>query len=563
MKKLILLLLTGSLLFTGCKTEIPVSVVPPNEPPTAYIDSISPAEIYLDEEVTFTGHGTDTDGTAVAYSWRSSLDGQLSDMASFGTSSLSEGEHIIYLKVRDDDGAWSNEVAETIQVVDRSKIPPPVIEYFRADPSRIGLGDSVVLSWYVADATTVYINQGIGNVAFTGNMEISPALSMQYTLTAANEGSSVTSSQNVIVVPARVGLPVINSFAADPGQITRGDSAVLSWDVSNADFVKIDPDIGAVDPVGSISVSPVATTSYTISAYNSARIVIDTTQLLVTTEPAGGRPDLAITTIKKVVTADGVKIAYTVTNRGVNAAPQNTTKLYANSVYQAQDDMGSLAAGATETRQIARWLYNPATSIIKVVVDANNNIVETDESNNTMQVSLPVKGVYDFIENAENAVWWSGYPFYNIAFGKNAGPAAGEFTAFAVYHSDRKLEDSSGPGRYLETRPQQTFSGWIKGDYNIDYEVTPGDYFYAVVGLLEGSVAGDVSFWVDIRLHGETEWDPLVSGIDDWYDYKLKSIVAPIPPQYFGRKVDFSLKVSANGEPLQDNAVWIESRIIR
>ena len=115
----------------------------------------------------------------------------------------------------------------------------------------------------------------------------------------------------------------------------------------------------------------------------------------------------------------------------------------------------------------------------------------------------------------------------------------------------------------VETHPRQLVSGWIMGDYNIDYKVKPGDYFYAVVGLLEDSHAGDVSFWVYIRLHGEDEWDVLVSGVDDWYDYKLKSIAAPIPPSYFGRKADFSLRVSTNDDPFQDKAVWVESRIIR
>jgi hypothetical protein len=114
----------------------------------------------------------------------------------------------------------------------------------------------------------------------------------------------------------------------------------------------------------------------------------------------------------------------------------------------------------------------------------------------------------------------------------------------------------------LETHPRQTSGGWIMGDYNLDYEVKPGDYFYSIVGLLEDSHAGGVSFWLYIRLHGESEWEILAS-VDDWYDNRLKSIVAQIPPQYFNKKVDFSLRVSANDDPLQDKAVWVEAKIIR
>ena len=107
MKKLSLIFIAGLLLFIGCRTDAPVLVNLSNQTPIAHIDSITPTEIYLEDSVTFVGHGTDPDGTIVAYNWRSSLDGQLSTEASFSTSSLSEGEHIIYVEVKDNNGKWS------------------------------------------------------------------------------------------------------------------------------------------------------------------------------------------------------------------------------------------------------------------------------------------------------------------------------------------------------------------------------------------------------------------------------------------------------------------------
>lgn len=41
-----------------------------NQPPTAIIDSISPAPAMQGQTITFTGHGADSDGTIVAYNWR-------------------------------------------------------------------------------------------------------------------------------------------------------------------------------------------------------------------------------------------------------------------------------------------------------------------------------------------------------------------------------------------------------------------------------------------------------------------------------------------------------------
>ncbi|MFP6873784.1 MAG: lamin tail domain-containing protein, partial [Verrucomicrobiales bacterium] len=61
--------------------------------------------------------------------------------------------------------------------------------------------------------------------------------------------------------------PVISSFLASPPFIDSGQSTTLSWDVTNAEVLNITPGIGAVaNPHGSLTVSPVETTTYTLSA---------------------------------------------------------------------------------------------------------------------------------------------------------------------------------------------------------------------------------------------------------------------------------------------------------
>lgn len=60
--------------------------------------------------------------------------------------------------------------------------------------------------------------------------------------------------------------PPIATLTAEPANITLGESANLSWSTSNADSVKIEPGIGIVDHNGSISVSPLTTTNYVLSA---------------------------------------------------------------------------------------------------------------------------------------------------------------------------------------------------------------------------------------------------------------------------------------------------------
>jgi len=63
--------------------------------------------------------------------------------------------------------------------------------------------------------------------------------------------------------------PRIFSFTANPSTIYVGQSATLSWAVSNATTVAIDNGIGSVTPTNSLSVSPTTTTTYSLAASNA------------------------------------------------------------------------------------------------------------------------------------------------------------------------------------------------------------------------------------------------------------------------------------------------------
>jgi len=92
-----------------------------NDPPVAYIDSISPNPALEGESVSFSGHGEN--GNIVGYNWRSNKDGQLSTESSFSMSSLSVNTHNIYFKVQNDEGEWSSEVVESLTIEEESNDP--------------------------------------------------------------------------------------------------------------------------------------------------------------------------------------------------------------------------------------------------------------------------------------------------------------------------------------------------------------------------------------------------------------------------------------------------------
>jgi hypothetical protein len=229
MKKLLLLIAMILLVAIGCL----FSPATPNQPPTAYIDLVSPPNVAPGETVTLTGHGIDPDGIIGAYSWQSSLDGDLSTSASFTTSSLSPGTHTIWFKVQDDDGEWSKQVLATVIVVPR-EVGQPVVNAFNASPGSISPGGSSTLSWDVSGAATVSIDPGVGNVGLSGTRMVFPTTITTYTLTATNTLGKVTATARVVIAEALLNKVELYSIAAEDGQVRRDGYVGQAPDVGDA-----------------------------------------------------------------------------------------------------------------------------------------------------------------------------------------------------------------------------------------------------------------------------------------------------------------------------------------
>jgi hypothetical protein len=132
-----------------------IMVIPPNQPPVAFIDSIIPNPAYEGDMVSFQGHGED-DGTIVNYEWNSNRDGLLSTKSWFKTSELSRGSHTITLLVRDNKMVWSDPVKKSIRINRVNQIPTAFIDSINPNPAE--LGKSVQFSGHGNDdgAISVY-----------------------------------------------------------------------------------------------------------------------------------------------------------------------------------------------------------------------------------------------------------------------------------------------------------------------------------------------------------------------------------------------------------------------
>ena len=238
----------------GSNTRTVTITVRPPDPNDPEIDSFraSPSTITLGESTTL--RWTTTDATSVR------IPGTTGALAVDGSTSVTPTTTpttAYTLTARGATGTTPDTDTVTINV-------KPRIDSFSASSTTITLGDQIRLRWSTTGATSVTLNDTA--VALDGNQTVSPTSDTTYELEASNSAGS-----NTRTVTVTVNLPpcVIDSFTASPGTITRGGSSTLSWTTTNATSVSIPGTSGTLAVDGSVSVSPTATTPYTLTASGS------------------------------------------------------------------------------------------------------------------------------------------------------------------------------------------------------------------------------------------------------------------------------------------------------
>lgn len=135
----------GSLWSDNAISNLSVIVKAPyvNQKPVAEIDNILRNSEFNGEIITFIGHGNDTDGTIVQYSWTSSIDGEFynGSEASINYSKLSVGNHTIRFRVMDNGTEWGIPYSITLTIL--PYLPDLSIERGDVDIPHIVYIDSV------------------------------------------------------------------------------------------------------------------------------------------------------------------------------------------------------------------------------------------------------------------------------------------------------------------------------------------------------------------------------------------------------------------------------------
>ncbi len=162
-------------------------------------------------------------------------------------------------------GATNSVNCQASVVVIPTNVPAECV-FLNGTPSVINAGDAVTLSWETRNATSISIDNGIGQVTpvAAGSIIVNPTQTTTYIATVTG-GTNSVNCQTTVTVTTIPQLPQCVALTADRTRIDEGESITLSWKTNRATKVTIDNGVGSVTPVdnGSISVTPSGNTTYT------------------------------------------------------------------------------------------------------------------------------------------------------------------------------------------------------------------------------------------------------------------------------------------------------------
>jgi len=160
--------------------------------------------------------------------------------------------------------------------------PAPPTAQLSAMPAAIMSEQVAQLNWSSQNATSCVIQPEVGTVEPQGSRVISPKATTTYTIDCQGAGGTAQSSTLVTV---KAPPPPTCTIAANPATVMQGSPSTLTWSSQNATSCDLQPGIGAVQPQGSVTVTPAAETVYTLNCQGKGGAVASTSTVAVTIPP--------------------------------------------------------------------------------------------------------------------------------------------------------------------------------------------------------------------------------------------------------------------------------------
>jgi hypothetical protein len=160
---------------------------------------------------------------------------------------------------------------------------------------------------------------------------------------------------------------------------------------------------------------------------------------------------------------------------------------------------------------------------------------------------------YDFIANVCEANW------ENNSRNLPCPGTDGDNRGFVLALNSPNLEDGRSQGKALLTFPRRADEGLISGQYP-GFRIQSGDRFQAVISCQHRANDCDVTFRLQYQIGNGAirtlaQWREVYEG--EFYSINMDLSALD------GERVKFILSVTANGDPHEDFALWVNPRITR
>jgi hypothetical protein len=367
-------------------------------------------------------------------------------------------------------------------------------------------------------------------------------------------------------------LPKISSFSAEPTAIIAGQPAVLTWQVSGASRVVIEPAISEINTGGTRSVNPATDTTYTLYALNRGGVSSSSIRVKVS-QPAREKPDLIITEFW----SSGNVLSYRVRNTGTAPSPITLSYLYKNGIKQSEDYLEPLNPGGERVQQFSHYHFSPRFSSVggsvstegksdavnmRICVNADRSCPEADYQNNCFDHNFGPLWKLDLLRYASTADWQS-------SSGNLKWPMLADSREGLVNLSSLPVGDASGAASAMLLCPPQQADAWMQmriglpqgspvtlDTFTIGYKCK----FTAHVGLTPAAPAGaSVKFSFGTVKDGVATYFPPVTvnsgSKTELYSADLGKLA--------GEEVEFVLRAEASAPLRQGCAAWIEPVIVQ
>jgi len=189
----------------------------------------------------------------------------LEDKVKFLTDSLNDLTGSMK-EVVDTSGRLGNEIAELKNA--REALQAQVLELTKQRDEAVAKEQQAQreLAVLTAKAQAAGVKPSVPNDGLVAVAETSPKVETPKVETPKVEGAKA---------------PTVHSFASARAKVDKGQSATLTWHVSNASEIHIEPGVGPVSALGSTNVKPTKTTTYTLTAKNDDGQTVETCKVEV------------------------------------------------------------------------------------------------------------------------------------------------------------------------------------------------------------------------------------------------------------------------------------------